>query len=75
MSTRSAPAAQAALAAELGQILGLLRVRDGGCRFPGCSRRTAGCDLDHTIDWATGATTSHTCAASTTGSNTTPGGG
>jgi hypothetical protein len=59
MSTRSAPAAQAALAAELGQILGLLRVRDRGCRFPGCSRRTAGCDLDHTIDWATGATTRH----------------
>ena len=28
-----------------------LQVRDGTCRFPGCSRRAAGCEIDHTIDW------------------------
>ena len=38
-------------------LAGYLRIRDGGCRFPGCSRRAAGCDIDHTKDWAvTGAT-------------------
>jgi hypothetical protein len=40
-------------------LAGYLRVRDGGCRFPGCSRRAAGCDIDHTIDWATGEATRH----------------
>jgi hypothetical protein len=28
-----------------------LRVRDGTCRFPGCSRSAVRCDLDHTVDW------------------------
>jgi hypothetical protein len=28
-----------------------LEVRDGTCRFPGCNRRAAGCEVDHTIDW------------------------
>ncbi|MDQ1573878.1 MAG: hypothetical protein QOH44_1437 [Actinomycetota bacterium] len=28
-----------------------LRVRDGTCRFPGCSRSAIRCDLDHTVDW------------------------
>ncbi len=36
-----------------------LRVRDGVCRFPGCSRRAVGCDLDHTRDWAKGGGTCH----------------
>jgi hypothetical protein len=35
-----------------------LGVRDGGCRFPGCGRRTRNCDIDHTTDWAQGGTTS-----------------
>jgi len=28
-----------------------LQVRDGTCRFPGCNRRAARCEVDHTIDW------------------------
>jgi hypothetical protein len=35
-----------------------LRVRDGGCVFVGCGRRAADCDLDHTIAWEDGGTTS-----------------
>ena len=34
-----------------------LRIRDEICRFPGCSRRAVGCDIDHTRDWAKGGTT------------------
>jgi hypothetical protein len=40
-------------------LVGYLRVRDGGCRFPGCSRRAAGCDVDHTTGWAAGGATRH----------------
>jgi len=40
-------------------LVGYLKVRDGTCRFPGCSRRAVGCDVDHTRDWATGGTTRH----------------
>ncbi len=40
-------------------LAGYLRVRDGGCRFPGCSRRAERCDLDHTADWAHGGETRH----------------
>ena len=40
-------------------LAGYLRVRDGGCRFPGCSRRAARCDVDHTSDWAAGGATRH----------------
>lgn len=29
-----------------------LQIRDGTCRFPGCSRHSSQCDLDHTEDWA-----------------------
>ena len=36
-----------------------LRVRDETCRFPGCSRRAARCDIDHISDWAHGGTTDH----------------
>ncbi|OMH31483.1 hypothetical protein BGP79_10940 [Tersicoccus sp. Bi-70] len=33
-----------------------LQVRDGTCRFPGCRRNAAGCDLDHVTAWAEGGT-------------------
>ena len=36
-----------------------LRVRDGTCRFPGCSRSARVCDLDHTEDWQHNGKTSH----------------
>jgi len=36
-----------------------LQIRDETCRFPGCSRRAARCDVDHITDWARGGTTSH----------------
>jgi hypothetical protein len=36
-----------------------LQARDGTCRFPGCSRRAAKSDLDHTIPWAAGGHTRH----------------
>jgi hypothetical protein len=36
-----------------------LRVRDGTCRFPGCSRNARHCDIDHTVDWAFGGGTRH----------------
>jgi Domain of unknown function (DUF222) len=31
-----------------------LEVRDGTCRFPGCNRSAARCEVDHTIDWQHG---------------------
>lgn len=36
----------------------MLALRDGTCTFPGCGRRAAGCDLDHTVAWADGGVTS-----------------
>ncbi|UIP58257.1 HNH endonuclease signature motif containing protein [Agromyces marinus] len=33
---------------------GFVRVRDGQCRFPGCTRRAERADLDHTIAWQHG---------------------
>ena len=36
-----------------------LRVRDGTCRFPGCSRAARNCDIDHTEDWQFGHGTNH----------------
>lgn len=36
-----------------------LRLRDETCRFPGCQRRAARCDIDHVIDWAHDGTTDH----------------
>jgi len=36
-----------------------LRVRDGGCRFPGCSRRAGACHIDHSHDYALLGTTDH----------------
>ena len=36
-----------------------LRHRDRTCRFPGCRRRAARCDIDHTIAWEEGGTTDH----------------
>ena len=35
-----------------------LEVRDVECAFPGCGRRASGCDIDHTVAWADGGTTS-----------------
>ncbi len=32
----------------------VLVVADQHCRFPGCGRRAARCELDHTVDWAHG---------------------
>ncbi|HET7415879.1 MAG TPA: DUF222 domain-containing protein [Arthrobacter sp.] len=37
----------------------LLRARDGRCRFPGCNRRPAGCDIDHTRAREHGGRTDH----------------
>ncbi|WP_307612738.1 HNH endonuclease signature motif containing protein [Pseudarthrobacter sp. W1I19] len=34
-----------------------LQCRDGTCRFPGCTRRAAVCEPDHTIEWQEGGTT------------------
>ena len=36
-----------------------LRVQDGTCRFPGCSRSARVCDLDHTEEWQHHGKTSH----------------
>jgi hypothetical protein len=36
----------------------LLALRDVTCRHPGCGRPAKRCDIDHTIDWAQGGTTS-----------------
>jgi hypothetical protein len=37
-----------------------VRARDLHCRMPGCRRQAINCELDHTIDWANGGTTTHT---------------
>ncbi|MBN9326104.1 MAG: DUF222 domain-containing protein, partial [Cellulomonas sp.] len=34
-----------------------LAVRDVTCRFPGCARRAARCDVDHSTAWAAGGAT------------------
>jgi len=34
-----------------------LRLRDETCRFPGCGRLAAGCDIDHTLAWQHGGET------------------
>ena len=34
----------------------LVRLRDGHCRFPGCSVAARFCDLDHVVPWPIGAT-------------------
>ncbi|HOB58031.1 MAG TPA: HNH endonuclease signature motif containing protein, partial [Rhodoglobus sp.] len=36
-----------------------LRVRDGTCRFPGCSRAARICEIDHTQDWLHNGQTAH----------------
>jgi hypothetical protein len=36
-----------------------LRIRDETCRFPGCNRRSEGCDVDHIAPWQTGGETDH----------------
>jgi hypothetical protein len=37
-----------------------LRMRDGTCRFVGCTRPAAFCDIDHTVPWGGGGRTDHT---------------
>lgn len=37
----------------------LLQLRDGTCRFPGCNRQAAGCDIDHSSNWGYGGETEH----------------
>ncbi|SKC81894.1 HNH endonuclease signature motif containing protein [Krasilnikoviella flava] len=34
-----------------------LRARDGVCRFPGCTRAAARCDVDHVVAWVDGGRT------------------
>ncbi|GAA1722337.1 hypothetical protein GCM10009809_17490 [Isoptericola hypogeus] len=46
----------------------LLQARDTTCRFPGCTRKAAACDVDHITAWADGGRTSadnlaHLCRA------------
>jgi Domain of unknown function (DUF222) len=38
-------------------LRGFLVARDGTCRFPGCSRPAAGCDIDHAEPWQAGGRT------------------
>ena len=40
-------------------LAGYLRIRDGGCRFPGCTRTAVRSDIDHTTDWQSGGNTRH----------------
>ena len=35
----------------------MVRLRDGHCRFPGCTRSARFCDLDHVVPWPAGPTT------------------
>jgi len=35
-----------------------IRLRDKTCRFPGCHRAARSCDLDHTVEYSQGGTTS-----------------
>ena len=37
-------------------LAALVRARDGGCRFPGCTSPARFCDLDHVRPWPTGPT-------------------
>jgi hypothetical protein len=39
-------------------LFAALAVRDGGCRFPGCDRRTSWCDAHHVRHWKDGGPTS-----------------
>ena len=36
-----------------------IRSRDRTCRHPGCNRAAVACEIDHTVPWARGGTTSH----------------
>ena len=35
----------------------LIRLRDGVCRFPGCTRRAEHCEIDHAVAWDAGGAT------------------
>lgn len=37
-------------------IARFVRLRDGACRFPNCSRRAERCDIDHVVPWPAGPT-------------------
>jgi hypothetical protein len=45
------------------QLSSTVIARDGTCRFPGCRRAAAGCDLDHTVPWPQGRTEESNLAA------------
>ena len=36
-----------------------LQIRDGTCRFPGCTMPAERCDMDHSLDWQFGGETEH----------------
>jgi hypothetical protein len=37
-------------------MVSLVKARDGGCRFPGCTVAARFCDLDHVVPWPAGPT-------------------
>ncbi len=39
-------------------LAGFVRARDGHCRYPGCRRAAAACEIDHVQPWQHGGTTS-----------------
>lgn len=43
-------------------LAALVRARDGGCRFPGCSVAGRWCDLDHVVPWPAGRTAAENLA-------------
>ncbi len=41
------------------KIAAMVRLRDGVCRFPACTRPARRCDIDHVIPWPNGPTAPH----------------
>ncbi|WP_404386587.1 HNH endonuclease [Knoellia locipacati] len=52
-ATATSPATTYRIPAAMARFV---RLRDGGCRFPGCSTPARQCDLDHVRPWPTGPT-------------------
>ena len=59
-ATTSSPATTYRIPAAVARFV---RLRDGGCRFPGCSIPARQCDLDHVRPWPTGPTDPHNLIA------------